>query len=137
MVSGDSMAPTLLAGQVVLLMRTADPDRRDVVAVRSPVDGAVVLKRVVATGGQEVGVADGVLLIDGVRVTEDVDPKTVDGTWFGPVVVPPRSVFVLGDHRERSIDSRHHGAVLLDDVVGVAVLRVRPPSRIEDLIDDP
>lgn len=134
-VAGDSMSPTLRAGDVVLLLRgPGEPGLREVVALRSPDDGTVVLKRVVATGGQQVGVADGVLVVDGAAVPEAaVDPRTVDGTWFGPVPVPDGSVFVLGDHREVSLDSRHHGAVPLGDVTGVAVVRVWPPSRIGDV----
>jgi len=131
------MAPTLHAGDVLLLLRTADrPHERDVVAVSTPADDGVVIKRVVATAGQQVAVADGVLFVDDVPVAEpSVEAESVDGTWFGPVLVPSESVFVLGDHRELSIDSRHHGPVSLDDVVGVAVVRLWPPSRLGDVLD--
>jgi signal peptidase I len=91
----------------------------------------VTLKRVAGTAGQRVGVADGVLVVDGRAVVETaVDHATVDGTWFGPVTVPAGTVLVLGDARERSTDSRHYGPVPVDDLVGVAVLRVWPPSRV-------
>ena len=96
--------------------------------VRSPASGDLVIKRVVAVGGQTVGIADGVLKVDGMPVPEPyVDRALVDGTYFGPVRVPPGSVFLLGDQRLGSVDSRSFGPVPVGSIVGRVALRVWPP----------
>jgi signal peptidase I len=57
-----------------------------------------------------------------VRHEPQVDLSRIDSTYFGPFTVPPHAVFVLGDNRSESIDSRTYGAVPLGDVVGRVVL---------------
>ena len=121
-VSSGSMAPTVCTGDVVLIDRF-DADRGvrvdDIVTFPSPVDGAEQIKRVVGVGGQRVAIADAVLLVDGREVAEPyVDRSTIDGVYFGPVTVPEGSVFVMGDSRELSIDSRTFGAVPVEDLDG-------------------
>ncbi|MDX6301721.1 MAG: signal peptidase [Nocardioidaceae bacterium] len=87
--------------------------------------GALMIKRVVAEAGQRVGIADGVLVVAGHHVHENyVDPATVDGTYFGPVEVPRGSVFVMGDARAGSVDSRIFGAVPRTAIVGRVVRRL-------------
>ncbi len=96
------------------------PDRVDA-AVRS-VRGTSLVKRVVGIGGDTVELDDGALVVNGTRVVEPfVDLESVDGVWFGPVTVPPDAVFVLGDARASSIDSRDLGAVAVDAVEGRVV----------------
>jgi signal peptidase I len=93
------------------------------VVFTSPDDGADTVKRVVALAGQTVALEDAVLHVDGVAVDEpQVDLSRIDGTWFGPVTVPDDAVFVMGDARAGSIDSRVYGAVPVQDVVGRVVL---------------
>ena len=58
-----------------------------------------------------------------------LDKRLLDSQYFGPVTVPRGSVFVLGDHRSDSIDSRRFGAVPTDDVIGRVDARIWPPSR--------
>jgi signal peptidase I len=122
-VTSASMEPTLRDGSVVLVdklgPRLGGVHREDVVVFRSPQDGHDVIKRVVAVGGQQVAIRDAALYVDGRRVVEpQVDLSRIDGLWFGPVTVPPRTVFVLGDARSGSIDSRVYGAVPLGSIVG-------------------
>lgn len=121
-VSSGSMAPTVCTGDVVVVDHLA-PRRGlapgDIVTFPSPADGGELIKRVVATGGQRVEIADAVLLVDGEPVPEPyVDPATIDGLYFGPVTVPAGSVFVLGDDREISVDSRAYGPVPVDQIDG-------------------
>lgn len=123
-VAGTSMRPALVAGDVLLVDRTGLLDVRtgDVVVLRDPTDGGPTVKRVVATGGQTVELDDAVLVVDGVARDEPgIDRSRIDGTWFGPVRVPPGAVFVLGDDRRTSIDSRTFGSVPLADVTGRVV----------------
>lgn len=118
-VSSDSMSPTLCVGDTVLLARThgGAVHTSDIVTFRDPDRGTEMIKRVVAVAGQNVAIVDGVLTIDGTRIDEPwVDQRTIDGLYFGPVAVPEGTVFVLGDHREISIDSRAYGPVPLDRI---------------------
>jgi signal peptidase I len=128
------MAPTLVAGDHVLVnkraYREAPPHRGDLVVFRAPRSGELLLKRVVAVAGDQVGIEDGVLVVDGRRPREPyTDPDAIDSVYFGPVRVPPRAVFVLGDNRADSEDSRDFGAVPADDVLGRVGARIWPPSR--------
>ncbi|MET1086961.1 MAG: signal peptidase I [Arthrobacter sp.] len=122
-VSSDSMEPTIPAGTVVLLYKQASSAgsvrNGEVVAFTSPVDGHTVIKRVIAGEGQSVAIRDAELYVDDVAVPEPfIDHSRIDATYFGPVRVPAGSVFVLGDNRAVSIDSRDYGAVPLTAVQG-------------------
>lgn len=124
------MEPTYRPGDH-LLVRTwgvgdSAPARGSVVVVEAP-DGSELVKRVAAVAGEEVGIADGLLVVNGTVVVEPyLDQPSVDGTWFGPVVVPQGDVFVLGDHRADSIDSRRFGSLPRSAVLGVVVTRLWP-----------
>jgi signal peptidase I len=131
-VSSNSMSPTFSTGDEVLVQKLGaharEPSVGEVVVVRSPASGDLAIKRVAAVGGQTVGIADGVLKVDGQAVPEPyVDRAEVDGTYFGPVRVPAGTVFLLGDQRLGSVDSRSFGPVPVDSVVGRVVLQVWPP----------
>lgn len=121
-VSSGSMEPTIPAGGVVWLNKAA-PHLAGIrpgqlVAFREP-DAGVLIKRVVAHGGQTVSILDGLLYIDGRPATEPyVDQRTVDGVYFGMVTVPAGELFVLGDNRETSIGSRDFGTIAASDVLG-------------------
>ena len=126
-VASESMEPTLQAGSVVLVdklgPRLRGVHREDVVVFASPQDGRESVKRVVAVAGQQVAIRDADLYVDDVLVAEpQVDHSRVDGLWFGPVTVPERAVFVLGDSRSGSIDSRVYGAVPLGAIHGRVAL---------------
>ena len=131
-VSSDSMSPAFSTGDEVLVQKLGaharEPSLGEVVVVRSPASGDLVIKRVAAVGGQTVAIADGVLKVDGKQVSEPyVDRAQVDGTFFGPVRVPPGSVFLLGDQRLGSVDSRSFGPVPVGSIVGRVAFRVWPP----------
>lgn len=121
-VGSGSMEPTVRTGATALVDRLTPRLRGwqpgDVVAFRSPADGALTLKRVVALGGQRVALEDTVLVVDGRPVDEPYAADRGDGIYFGPVTVPEGSVFVLGDDRLASLDSRTFGPVPVDDLVG-------------------
>jgi signal peptidase I len=126
-VSSPSMEPTLHVGQTVLVdklsIRWSEVRVDDLVVFTSPEDGHDAIKRVIALEGQTVALRDAVLHVDGEPVHEpQVDLSRIDGTWFGPVTVPDDAVFVMGDSRAGSIDSRIYGAVPVQDVVGRVVL---------------
>jgi signal peptidase I len=134
-IPSESMAPTLSPGDHVLVDKLAyrgggEPRAGELVAFDAPDSEGVMLKRVVALGGQSVEIWDGALRVDGRRVDEPhSDPKDFEGRFFGPVRVPAGTVFVLGDHRRDSEDSREFGAVPVDDLIGRARARIWPPER--------
>lgn len=139
------MLPTLQVGDYLLvtplrygvrlpgigwLTRWADPRPGDVVVFANPRDqGQDYVKRVAAVGGELVEVRDGQLVVDGrPRVFPGATvghpapgsqlPARTDN--FGPIPVPVGKLFMLGDSRDRSIDSRIWGFVDVDDVRGRA-----------------
>jgi signal peptidase I len=131
-----SMAPTLVEGQHVLADKVSRGDghwrRGDVVALQSPERDEVLVKRIVALAGDRVGLRDGRLVVDGRIVTEPyTDPDAIDSVYFGPVHVPAGHVFLLGDNRAESRDSRTFGPVATSAIMARidAVIWPLPPSR--------
>jgi len=126
-VASDSMAPTLESGSLVFVFKPgpvlSGVHIGDLVVFKSPADGTSVIKRVVAVGGQELEVQDAVLYVDSVPRPEPfVDRATIDGTYYPRTEVPPGTVFVMGDNRERSIDSRDYGPIPLGNIEGLVAV---------------
>lgn len=136
-VSSDSMATTYEKGDVLVVDKLAlhmgPPVRGEIVAFRSPADAAMTLKRVVGVPGDRVALRDGHLFLNEVEVAEPfVDYSRENSTYFGPVPVPAGTIFVMGDNRADSIDSRNYGAVPTDAIIGRVRLRLWPwrhPAR--------
>ncbi len=127
-VGSESMAPTIATGDLVLLDRGSDGlARMDVVVVERPDTGVLLVKRAVALGGDRVAIEDGVLVVNGAAVCEPaIDAGRLDGVWFGPEAVPPGEVFLLGDDRPSSVDSRAFGTVSAGDLRGRVTGRLWP-----------
>lgn len=120
-VAGDSMAPTLEVGRTVYVDHVSklwdDVDRQDLITFNGP--EGLMLKRVVAVGGDTVEMYDAVLHVNGIALDEPyVDERTLDGVFFRTVTVKEGHVFVMGDNRFDSIDSRTFGPVPEADIVG-------------------
>ena len=137
-VSGSSMYSTLHDGDRVLVnklsYRLHDPRRGDVVVLRK-FDAATterdLIKRVVGLPGESVRIASCVVYIDDVPLEEPyLDPviqaRDGCGNDQAETVVPDGQVFVLGDHRGRSSDSRVFGAVPYDLLIGRAFVIIWP-----------
>ena len=132
-VRSDSMAPTIQDGDALVIDKLTylfrDPLVGEIVITADPQSGDVIVKRVVAVGGDEIGIEDGVLIRNGDVVTDDVtdaDDSGMDGRYFGPITVPAGEVFVLGDNRVVSIDSRAFGTLVVDDIGGRVLAHVWP-----------
>ncbi|BCV24802.1 MAG: signal peptidase [Bacillota bacterium] len=135
-VTGPSMEPTLHSGERLLInkfiYRFTQPKPGDIVvfhpAVRPRDD---YIKRVIAVAGQTVEIRDGRVWVDGKPLAE---PYLSEATYgqFGPVRIPQGRLFVLGDNRNNSQDSRYPevGLVPLKSVIGKAALRYWPLGRL-------
>jgi signal peptidase I len=89
------------------------------------------IKRVIGLPGETVELRDGRLFVDGTRIHEPYLKGAVDTREYGPVRVPKGALFVLGDNRLNSNDSRFGlGFVPVDKVVGRAFAIVWPPARV-------
>ncbi|MDR7417842.1 MAG: signal peptidase I [Armatimonadota bacterium] len=129
-----SMEPTLLPRDRVLvnklLYRWRGPQRGDIIVLRYPRDpGRNYIKRIVAMPGDRVQIREGRVFINDVPLTETYLNGPPSGD-YGPEVVPEGSVFVLGDNRNNSEDSRAFGFVKQDLIVGQAMLIYWPPQRV-------
>jgi signal peptidase I len=109
-----------------------NPERGDIIVFRFPEDPSRdFIKRCVATEGQRVEIRDKVLYVDGRPQSEPyvthADPRTLQrGTTardnFGPIVVPKGHLFMMGDNRDNSLDSRFWGPLGVDLLKGKAMI---------------
>jgi signal peptidase I len=108
-----------------------DLSRGDLVTFASPANGVESLKRVVGLPGERVAVLDAVLHVDGRPLDEPyVDFREWDGMFTAQVTVPEDAVYVLGDDRLTSVDSRDFGPVPVEALDGRVLVRLWPPVRL-------
>jgi signal peptidase I len=134
-----SMEETIMTGDMVFSEKisylTREPEYGDIITFKdSEIPTRTLIKRVIATGGQTVDLIDGAVYVDGVALDE---PYT-DGKAsypltpaYGvnisyPYTVPEGEVWVMGDNRTNSQDSRYFGSVSVDSITGRAALRYWP-----------
>jgi signal peptidase I len=133
-VEGQSMEPNLHNNERLIIeklsYRLHAPVRGDIVVLRRPNRSTEpLIKRVVGLPGETVSVQGGQVLINGAPLQE---PYLTQQTWgdMSPRLVPEEHVFVLGDNRSASNDSRSFGMVPFDDIIGKAWVRYWPPSEL-------
>ena len=135
-VVGESMLPTLHEGDVMLIrdIGYTDPQPGDIVVLTKEFDAArgPIVKRIIAVEGQTVDIdfVSGAVYVDGELLEEDYinEPTYVEeGTEF-PLTVPEGSIFVMGDNRNHSSDSRSSDLGTVDTryVIGKAVFLLFP-----------
>jgi len=137
-VDGESMLPTLRPYDRVLITRGYDAPRKgDVVVVHIPDKAGRVhdlVKRIVAVPGDTVAVTDDVAFVNGSReATRGVIVDPTDSVNVAPTRIPKGTVFLMGDNRPISYDSRFFGTVPLSDVQGKVVAVFAPITRVRSI----
>lgn len=134
-VEGQSMEPSLHSEQRLVVEKLSyhfhGPQRFDIVVIKLPSHGEeLLIKRVIGLPGETVEIRDGMVYVNGNLLEE---PFTDDSTYPGrdsKVIVPPLHIYVMGDNRDRSNDSRSFGPVPIDHVIGRAWLSYWPPEQL-------
>ncbi|MBN1993304.1 MAG: signal peptidase I [Anaerolineae bacterium] len=140
-VYGQSMEPNLHTDQRLIVEKLSynpflrqyfgfnGPQRGDVVVIRLATQGdELLIKRVIGLPGDMVEIRQGHVFVNGQSLTEPYLAADTPGR-FGPTTIPPLHIFVLGDNRNSSNDSRSFGTVSLKDVVGRAWFSYWPPNQ--------
>jgi signal peptidase I len=123
-VYGSSMEPNLHTDQRLVVEKVSyrlhGPRRGDVVVLRLPERGPeLLIKRVVGLPGETIEIRSGTIYINDQPLEEPYRVRSANGS-YGPTIVPEGNVFVMGDNRGASNDSRIFGPVPLERVVGRA-----------------
>lgn len=133
---GSSMSPTLEEGDIVVSIKSKNYETGDIVAFYY--NNKILIKRVIASSGDWVDLdEDGTVYVNG----EKLDEPYVKDKAFGecdlelPYQVPESRIFVMGDHRSVSVDSRSKavGCVAEEQIVGKLVCRIWPLTDIQTL----
>ena len=140
-VVGSSMVPTLEEGDRLIISKLFyQPKYGDIVVLRKETfKDEPLIKRVIATEGQTVDIdfTEGVVYVDGVALEEPYvnTPTNEREDFSGPVTVPEGCVFVMGDNRNRSTDSRTDSIGCVDQrlIIGKAYLRLMPLHKFGGL----
>ena len=141
MVEGSSMYPTLVNHERLVVDKLSyfvtDPKKGEIVVFRFPKDQTRdFIKRVIAVGGDTVEMQQGKVFVNGKQLNETYiyhnDPKGKNISDYRKVVVPKDTIFVLGDNRNHSQDSRWSdvGNVSRDDIIGKVIFRIYPFNKI-------
>lgn len=133
---GSSMTPSLNDGEIVLSVKTAEFEKKDIVAFYY--NNKILVKRVIARAGEWVEIdKEGNLYVNGQFIEEPYLQEKALGECDieMPYQVPEGRVFVMGDHRSVSVDSRSSvvGCVAEEQVVGKLVFRIWPLNEFGKL----
>lgn len=161
-IPSESMLPTIEVNDRVMVNKLAyewgEPERGDIVVFRDPAEPEIdesipeavirsvleavgirtrgrddLIKRVIGLPGESVAIADNRILIDGQALDEPYLSNSSAMPDEGPFEVGPGEVFVMGDNRQFSFDSRRFGPIAQEEVIGRAFLTIWPVSNFGGL----
>ena len=133
---GSSMTPTLQDGEIIFSVKTADLEPGDIVAFYY--NNKILVKRVICGPGDWVNIdEDGTVYVNEVRLKEPylAEKALGDCNIELPYQVPDGKIFVMGDHRSTSVDSRNTavGCVAQEQIVGKIIFCIWPLNRLGDV----
>lgn len=129
-IDGTSMEPTLHDGDFCIVRRHVDVERGDIVAIYSNTYESYLCKRVIGVAGDVIRLSDSKCEVNGVAISE---PYLLDRYWGGElreITVGDNEVFVMGDNRNDSADSRILGCLREDNIYGVFLYNVTEHTGI-------
>ena len=131
---GISMYPTLVGGEGMftekLTYTVSAPQRDDIIICRYPYHTEKCVKRVIAVPGDRISISDGAIYLNGERLDESAYwSGYIEDSEMPEVTVPERSLFVVGDNRNNSGDSRHVGFIPYWQVKGKVRAVMTPFSQ--------
>ena len=140
LVEGSSMEPTLHNGQRLLINRLSylsptDPQRGDIVVFKAWDQDEDYIKRVIGVPGDEIEIRGNEILVNGAMLDEPYLDRTIDYGHIGPLVMAPDYFYVMGDNRGNSSDSRLHGPLSREQILGKAWVSYWPLANM-GLISD-
>jgi len=130
-----SMEPSLNVGDKVLVDKLSykftSVQRRDIVAFHSPIEEKDLVKRAIAIEGDEITLtSEGEIYINGEKIDEEYLPAGRYSSYINQTVdIEENEVFVMGDNRKNSLDSRFFGPIPEKDIFGKFIAIYWPPSR--------
>lgn len=130
---GSSMTPTLQDGEIVFSVKTSEMEQGDIIAFYY--NNKILVKRVIAGPGDWVNIdEDGTVYVNDAQLDEPylAEKAFGDADIELPYQVPDGKIFVMGDHRATSVDSRHTtvGCVAQEQIVGKIIFRIWPLEKI-------
>ncbi|MBE6707908.1 MAG: signal peptidase I [Ruminococcaceae bacterium] len=133
-IAGNSMEPSLNDGDIVVLMKSSDLETGDLCAFYF--SNKILIKRIIATPGDYIWIEpDGTVFLNGKALDEPYISEKALGECDVefPYQVPENSYFMMGDHRETSIDSRSStiGCISKEQIVGKILCKFWPLSQLE------
>ena len=129
---GNSMTPTLQNGEILFSVKTSEMEAGDIVAFYY--NNKILVKRVICGPGDWFNMDyDGTVYVNNVKIEEPyiTEPAYGETNIQLPYQVPDEKIFVIGDHRSTSVDSRNTaiGCVAQEQIVGKIVFRIWPLNR--------
>lgn len=124
-----SMKPALIPGDLIIVDKTyavENLQHQDIIVFKYPEDpGKAFIKRIIALPGDTIEISDKRVYLNGEKINEpfavhlDATNRPLRDN-FGPVTIPANKVFVMGDNRDNSFDSRFWGCVTFSRIIGKA-----------------
>jgi len=139
MVDGDSMLPTLNSNQRVVVEKVSRyfnlPERGEIIITKYPNMPGYYVKRLIGYPGDIIKIADNVVYVNDAPLQEDYLDPTQTYADMVQTTVPEGTVFVMGDNRPKSLDSRSAsiGPVPIEDILGDGILVIWPLNQIHTL----
>ena len=141
-----SMENSFVEGDYIILLRQhyrlfSEIKRGDIIVFHSSMTTGTgrskdLIKRVIALPGETIAISGGVVYIDGKPLDEPYTKDGYTGTVMSELTVPDGMIFVMGDNRQNSIDSRALGCIDQKQIIGKAVLRLFPLGKFGTLYKD-